>query len=338
MTAPLLEVRDLTIGFDIQGARQLAVEGVSFDLGVGDTLALVGESGCGKSVTAQAILRLLDEPPAFVDRGTVRYRDEDLLTARPRRLQQIRGTKIAMLFQNPGAVLNPLQQVGALITEAVQASRPMTKTQRRALAVKLLDAVGIPDAAQRAADYPHQLSGGMQQRVALAAAIAEEPELLIADEPTTALDPTIQAQILDLLCALQTSKTTGILMISHDLGVVAQMADRIAVMYAGQIVEHGPAQAVLHTPRHPYTEGLIASARRDKHDGRLASIGGRVPGLHERGPRCRFTPRCAFAQASCSESSPALRPADESAAPLLPGAVEPTGEHLVRCYFPRPAP
>ncbi len=328
MSGPILSVRNLSVRFD--GAA--AAEAVSFELSTGRTLALVGESGCGKTVTAQAVLRLVDGAEVS---GEVLYRGEDLLRADERRLQALRGKRIGFMFQSASASLDPLQRIGDAVTEARHGRAKMSRSERRALAVELLKAVQLPDAEARVDDHPHQLSGGMQQRVALAAALADDPEILIADEPTTALDTTVQAQIVALLRQLQDTRATALLVISHDLPLVASLADRVVVMYAGQIVEQGPTAAVLETPRHPYSEGLIAAARRTKRGDTLAVIEGRVPGLKDRPVGCRFAPRCAHATTTCTDAAPALGPVDDDI-PLMPGAPAPVGDHLVRCYFPRP--
>ncbi len=282
------------------------VEALSFELGRGETLALVGESGCGKSLVASAIMQLL--PPAGrISGGSVVFEDQDLLTLGEPRLQQLRGNRISMIFQEPMSALNPVFTVGAQLAEALLLHRDVDKVSARSQAIELLASVGIPDPGARARAYPHELSGGMRQRVLIAMALACEPALLIADEPTTALDVTIQAQILDLMHDLQERLGTAILFISHDFGVVSQMADRIAVMYAGRIAEQGTAADVLERPEHPYTQALLATTPRlERLVDRLPAIAGRVPDPRERGPGCYFQSRCPRAAEGCRETQPSL--------------------------------
>ena len=282
------------------------VEAVSFELRRGETLALVGESGCGKSLVASALMRLL--PPAGrISGGSIRLDDQELLGLSESQLQELRGNRISMIFQEPMSALNPVFTVGAQIAEALLLHRGQDKASARSQAIELLASVGIPDPGARARAYPHELSGGMRQRVLIAMALACEPALLIADEPTTALDVTIQAQILDLMHDLQERLGTAILFISHDFGVVSQMADRVAVMYAGRIAEQGAAGDVLESPEHPYTQALLATTPRlERTVERLPAIAGRVPDPRERGTGCYFHSRCPRAQDSGLERQPLL--------------------------------
>jgi len=289
--APLLEVRGLTTEF--AGARRAvcAVDGVSFDIRRGEILALAGESGSGKSVTALSILRLVP-PPGRIVSGSVAFEGRDLLTLDEPALRRVRGARIGFVFQEPMTALNPVFTVGAQIAEALEVHGLATGPAARTRAVELLDAVRIPDAASRACDYPHQFSGGMRQRALIAAAIACRPPLVIADEPTTALDATVQADILDLLAAMRQDIGLSLLLITHDLGIVARVADRVAVMYAGRLVETGPTTAVLASPKHPYTRGLLASIPGHIPGRRLEAIPGAVPDLAALPPGCAFAPRC----------------------------------------------
>jgi peptide/nickel transport system ATP-binding protein len=305
---PLLEVRDLVTQFRTRAGLARAVDGVSFTVHAGRTLALVGESGCGKSVTAFSILRLIASPPGEIAAGEVRLRGRDLRTLSDREMRAVRGDAIAMIFQEPMTSLNPVFTIGDQIAEAVRAHRPVSRREAFERAVALLEQVRIPDAARRASEYPHRLSGGMRQRAMIAMALACEPALLIADEPTTALDVTIQAQILDLIDESKTRVGMGVLLITHDLGVVAQHAQHVAVMYAGRIVEQAPTAALFAAPRHPYTRGLLASIPRPgARVERLAEIAGLVPALTEMPAGCAFAPRCAHAHAACRASVPALQ-------------------------------
>ena len=302
---PLLAVHDLAVGFD--GLETAVVDGVSFTLARGETLCLVGESGCGKSVTALALMGLLPRPPARILRGRARFAGHELLAMTGRELAELRGDRIAMIFQEPMSSLNPAYRVGDQIAEAIIRHRRVSGAEARARALELLRRVRIPAPERRLAAYPHQLSGGMRQRVMIAMALANSPEVLIADEPTTALDVTIQAQILELVAELQREAGTALILVTHDLGVVAEVADRVAVMYAGRIVEQGSAQSVFNDPQHPYTVGLLGSlpslGRRER---RLATIPGAVPppALWPRG--CRFATRCPLADARCNAEAPPL--------------------------------
>ncbi len=309
MSAPLLEVRGLVTEFRTRAGVLRAVDGVSFSIAAGETLALVGESGCGKSVTAFSLMRLVADPPGRVAAGEVLFEGRDLLKLPDAQLRAVRGDRMAMIFQEPMTSLNPVMTVGDQIVEAIRQHRPVSRREALARAVALLEEVRIPDAGRRAADYPHRLSGGMRQRVMIAMALACEPRLLIADEPTTALDVTIQAQVLDLIDTLKARSGLAVLLITHDLGVVAQHAQRVAVMYAGRIVEEAETAALFAAPAHPYTEGLLASIPRPgARAERLREIPGMVPSLAEMPVGCAFAPRCERAQARCGTERPALEP------------------------------
>jgi peptide/nickel transport system ATP-binding protein/oligopeptide transport system ATP-binding protein len=303
MTAPsLLSVRDLRVGFATEGGRLQAVDGVSFEVAAGEVLAIVGESGSGKSVTAQTILGLTRSPNAQIE-GSVRLRDAELLDASEADLREVRGRQIAMIFQDPMTSLNPVYRVGAQIVEAIRAhDSGVEKEAARERAIELLDAVGIPDATRRADDYPHEFSGGMRQRAMIAMALVLEPGVLIADEPTTALDVTIQAQILRLLEDLNRERNLATVLITHDLGVVAEMADRVLVMYAGRVVEEGPLDEIFYDPQHPYTWGLLGSlSRLDRpRPQRLPQIHGAPPSLLAPPSGCAFRPRCPHEFGQCS--------------------------------------
>ena len=304
----LLEVNDLRVSFRTDAGEALAVDGVSFSVGAGETLGIVGESGCGKSVSALSILGLIADPPGRVLPGSsVRLRGEELLTAPPARLRDVRGGEVAMVFQEPMTSLNPVLRVGDQVAEAVRRHTELRGDAVNERVVTLLDRVGIPDPASRARAFPHQLSGGMRQRAMIAMALAGDPELLIADEPTTALDVTIQARILTLLDDLRRERNMALVLITHDLGVVAQVADRVAVMYAGRIVEEAPSANLFSTPAHPYTIGLLRSIPDpDKPGDRLEAIPGSVPSPHAWPPGCRFHPRCTVALDRCRTDNPSL--------------------------------
>ncbi|MFQ5529677.1 MAG: ABC transporter ATP-binding protein [Gemmatimonadota bacterium] len=306
MTTPLLEVSDLSTDFETERGTAHAVRGVSFSLGAGDTLGLVGESGCGKSVTALSILGLLPARQARTLEGSsVRFRGEELLSAPRTRLRDVRGNGIGMVFQEPMTSLNPVLRVGEQIAETIREHEGGTAEGIRRRVTELLDRVGIPEPVVRYNAYPHQLSGGMRQRVMLAIALACGPDLLIADEPTTALDVTIQAQILDLLDGLRREFGMALLLISHDLGVVARVADRVAVMYAGRIVERGRIPELFTMPEHPYTQGLLrAIPRLDAGPRPLAAIPGQVPDARDEGSGCPFAPRCPEAMTRCTAELP----------------------------------
>jgi oligopeptide/dipeptide ABC transporter ATP-binding protein len=301
----LLEIKNLRLEFRSGGQNFRAVDGVSLSIGDGETVCLVGESGSGKSVTALSVGRLLPTPPANYTSGEILLDGRDVLKASKREMRELRGRGVNYIFQGPGASLNPVFRVGAQIKESLKLHRPQAATD--ADVVRLLKWVGIPAPESRARNYPHELSGGMQQRVMIAMAIAAEPRLLIADEPTTALDVTIQAQILDLLAQLKRRLGMSLLLITHNLGVVGQIADRAAVMYAGQIVEMASARQLLKRPLHPYTQALMNSAPRlGDTAARLASIPGAVPGPGATPSGCRFHPRCAKARPDCAQNPPEL--------------------------------
>ena len=307
MTA-LLEVRDLRTVFRGDHGEFAVVDGVSFSLEAGRTLAIVGESGCGKSVTSLSIMGLLPKPNGRVAAGSIRFEGRELVGASESVMQDLRGNGMAMIFQEPMSSLNPSFTVGDQIMEGLLRHRGMSRAQARERAIEMLRKVRIPAPEQRIDEYPHKLSGGMRQRVMIAMGLACEPRLLIADEPTTALDVTIQAQILELMRLLQQETGTAIVLITHDLGVVAEVADEVVVMYAGRVVERAPVQALFDEPQHPYTVGLLGSIPRldgDQH--RLTSIEGQVPAPGELPTGCSFAERCPFADARCRASVPPLR-------------------------------
>ena len=305
---PLLSVRDLRTEIDSEEGVIHAVNGVGFDLYPGEVLAIVGESGCGKTMAALSVLGLLPRGSGRVVAGEVRLEGEDLLAASPRRMREVRGAEIAMIFQEPLTALNPVQRVGDQIAEMIRSHQPVRRSEARRRAARLLDRVGIPDADRRTRLYPHELSGGMRQRVMIAMAIALEPAVLIADEPTTALDATVQAQVLEVLADVQRGLSGGMVLITHDLGVVAEMADRVAVMYAGRTVEHGSVYDVYERPRHPYTAGLLGAVPRvDGTAGRLHPVAGRPPTLMDLPVGCSFAPRCHMATEICRQEQPDLR-------------------------------
>ena len=300
---PLLAVRDLRAWFFTDQGVAKAVDGVSFDLREGETLGIVGESGCGKTVTSLAVLGLLPSPPArMMEDSSVRFRGQELVGAGEDRLRALRGNEISMVFQEPMSSLNPVYTAGDQIAEALRLHRGLSRKAARAEAVRLLDEVGIPEPGRRVDEYPHQLSGGMRQRVMIAMAIACAPKLLIADEPTTALDVTIQAQILELLAELRKAHGMAVMLITHDLGVVAEVCDRVVVMYAGQVVESGTVEDVFVRPAHPYTRGLLGSLPSVGQPGRrLVSIPGTVPSPLHWPEGCRFRARCAEAGEGCEQ-------------------------------------
>lgn len=307
--APLLAVDDLYVEFRIRGRGVVhAVNGLSYRVAAGEALAILGESGSGKSVAAQAVLGLLGGPPARITGGAVRYRGVDLLKLREKRMRDIRGEHIAMIFQDALTALNPVIGVGAQIAEMYRIHRGMSRATARIRALELMDRVRIPAAASRFDDYPHQFSGGMRQRVMIAMALALEPELLIADEPTTALDVTVQAQIMELLAELRAELNMALILITHDLGVVADTADRIVVMYAGSVMEHAEVHELYRRPAHPYTEGLLAAVPRvDRSAGtRLTPIGGTPPNPMAVPSGCPFHPRCPRATDRCAAEVPEL--------------------------------
>ena len=311
----LLDVRDLRVAFRTRDGVADAVGGVSYAVDAGRTLAVLGESGSGKSVTAQAIMGILDSPPAFVTGGKVFFHGRDLLTLSREERRRVRGAKMAMIFQDALSALNPVIPVGAQLAEMYQVHRGMSRRDARARAVELMDRVRIPAAAARAGDYPHQFSGGMRQRVMIAMAIALEPELIIADEPTTALDVTVQAQVMDLLAELRREYAMGLILITHDLGVVADVADTIAVMYAGRIVETAPVRDLYRRPAHPYTRGLLDSIPRvDQRGGELYAIKGLPPSPLALPAGCPFNPRCPRARDICRTDRPPLYEVSDSGA------------------------
>ncbi len=304
MTA-LLEVEDLHVEFRTRDGVARVLNGVGYHVDAGETIAVLGESGSGKSVTAQAVMGILDTPPAFVTAGSVRFNGEELLTADAERRREVRGAGIAMIFQDALSALNPVFTVGFQIEEQLRIRRGMSRADARTRAVELLDLVRIPHARHRIRDYPHQFSGGMRQRAMIAMSLALDPEVLIADEPTTALDVTVQAQIMDLLAEIQRERQMGMVLITHDLGVVAEVADRIVVMYAGRIVEQSDARSLFRAPGHPYTEALMKSLPRlDSKGTVLDTIKGLPPSLLRIPPGCPFHPRCPRARDVCSTQVP----------------------------------
>jgi oligopeptide/dipeptide ABC transporter ATP-binding protein len=304
----LLEVRDLRTYFNTDKGTARSVDGVSFTLDKGEVLGIVGESGCGKSVTSLSIMRLVPQPPGHIMPGSsIRFRDEEIVAAPEKRMREIRGNDIAMIFQEPMTSLNPVFPIGEQIAEALRLHRGMSKAKARAAAIDMLRLVGIPDPDARVDHYPHQLSGGQRQRVMIAIALSCEPDLLIADEPTTALDVTIQAQILELLADLRNRLGMAIMLITHDLGVVAEVCDRVVVMYAGQVVEEGPVAEIFRNPRHPYTQGLMqAIPRLGRRAERLAVIPGMVPAAINWPIGCRFHARCPYGFDVCVNEQPGL--------------------------------
>ena len=321
----VLEVEELRTRFFTRDGTVRAVDGVSFALSPGETLGVVGESGCGKSVTALSVLRLIRDPPGRIVGGTVRFQDRNLLELDETEMQGIRGNEISMIFQEPMTSLNPVLSVGDQLSEPLMIHRGMARGAAWEHAVEMLELVRIPEPARRAHEYPHQMSGGMRQRVMIAMALACNPKILVADEPTTALDVTIQAQILVLMRSLQKALGTAVILITHDMGVIAENADRVVVMYAGKKVEEAPVRALFAAPRHPYTKGLLESIPRldaelapGRKRTRLNEIEGIVPSLHRLPPGCVFAPRCPFADAQCLEAFPPL----EEAAP----------QHKVACW------
>ncbi|HTU54311.1 MAG TPA: ABC transporter ATP-binding protein [Acetobacteraceae bacterium] len=311
MPEPLLEIRDLRTWFQTDDGTVRAVDGVSMAVGRGETLAVVGESGCGKTVTARSVLKLIDMPPGRFAGGEIIWRGRDLIPLKAREMDKIRTREIAMVFQEPMTALNPVYPVGEQIAESLRAHERLSVKAALARAVELLRLVQIPNAEGRVHDYPHQFSGGMRQRVVIAIALACGPQLLIADEPTTALDVTIQAQILDLLNDMKARFGMAIMLITHAMGVVAENAQRVVVMYAGKVVEDAPVEELFANPRHPYTQGLIRAIPRvdakAEHRVRLEQIPGTVPSLLHPPEGCRFAARCGFATQACVSAEPELR-------------------------------
>lgn len=323
MTDILLEVKNLKTSFrDKDGHMVPAVDGVSFHVGRGETLGIVGESGCGKSVTSLSVMRLIAEPPGQVEADHILFEGVNLLSLNQEKMRQIRGNDISMIFQEPMTSLNPVFTIGHQIAEAVELHQGLSPAKAMLQAVEMLRKVGIPSPDKRVKEYPHQLSGGMRQRVMIAMALCCNPKLLIADEPTTALDVTIQAQILDLIKDLRDDMGMSIILITHDLGVVAETVERILVMYAGKVVEEASAIELFENPKHPYTEGLLRSIPRleERKDERLYVIEGTVPNPLHMPKGCRFNPRCPYAEGKCREESPELLTIGE--------------DHKVSCWFP----
>jgi oligopeptide transport system ATP-binding protein len=319
-TGPLLEVRDLHVEFHTREGVAKAVNGVNYSVSAGETLAVLGESGSGKSVTAQAIMGILDMPPGKIPQGQILFRGQDMLAMSEPERRKIRGRHIAMIFQDALSSLNPALTVGYQLGEMFRVHQGMSKKDSLAKAVELMDRVKIPAAKARIGDYPHQFSGGMRQRIMIAMALALEPDLIIADEPTTALDVTVQAQVMDLLAELQREMNMGLILITHDLGVVADVADKIAVMYAGRIVETAPVHEIYKRPSHPYTKGLLDSIPRlDRKGEELFAIKGLPPNLLRIPSGCAFNPRCTAAQDICRTEVPPLHAVTELDGRELPG-------------------
>ncbi|MFI8825875.1 ABC transporter ATP-binding protein [Streptomyces sp. NPDC053431] len=319
-TGPLLEVRDLHVEFHTRDGVAKAVNGVNYSVNAGETLAVLGESGSGKSVTAQAIMGILDMPPGKIPQGEIFFRGQDMLKMSNEERRKIRGRKIAMIFQDALSSLNPVLSVGYQLGEMFRVHHGLSKKDAKAKAIELMDKVKIPAAKARVSDYPHQFSGGMRQRIMIAMALALEPDLIIADEPTTALDVTVQAQVMDLLAELQQEYNMGLILITHDLGVVADVADKIAVMYAGRIVEQAPVHELYKRPAHPYTRGLLDSIPRlDQKGQELYAIKGLPPNLLRVPTGCAFNPRCPKADDICRTEIPALTSVTEQNGAELPG-------------------
>ncbi len=321
MTEPLLSIRDLRVEFTTRNGRVSALDGIDLDLPSGETLGIVGESGCGKSITALATMGLIPDPPGRIAGGRILFAGEDITQADARRLRRLRGADISMIFQEPMTSLNPVFTAGDQIAEAIMLHQSASRVEADRMAVELLRTVGIPEPERRAQSYPHELSGGMRQRVMIAIAISCRPRILIADEPTTALDVTVQAQIFDLMRDIQQKFGVAIMLITHDMGAIAEMADSVAVMYAGRIVERGKADAILDNPLHPYTRALIGcipvlgkQAGQGERMPPLAEIPGIVPPLHLLGRGCAFADRCPLAFVRCRAESPILRGDDHEVA------------------------
>ncbi|KGP72788.1 ABC transporter ATP-binding protein [Pontibacillus yanchengensis] len=304
----ILEVKDLVVSFHTFGGEVQAVRGVNFSVPKGKTVAIVGESGCGKSVTAKSIMQLLPKPPAEYKQGEILFNGDNILAKSERDMQRIRGNEIGMIFQDPMTSLNPTTKVGAQITEGILKHKDVSRKEARSQAIELLNLVGIPQPEKRVDQYPHEFSGGMRQRAMIAISLACEPDLLIADEPTTALDVTIQAQILKLMKDLQNKTGTSIILITHDLGVVAETCDHVVVMYAGQVIETGTVEEVFETPQHPYTKGLMKSVPRLDQDKKqpLIPIIGSPPDLMDPTEGCPFFARCEYAMEVCRDHNPSF--------------------------------
>jgi peptide/nickel transport system ATP-binding protein len=323
--APIIAVDNLVTEFRTGGGWHAAVRGISFAVQRNETLAIVGESGCGKSVTALSIMGLVPPASGRVASGQIRFGDRDLVGLDEEAMRKIRGDRISMIFQEPMTSLNPVLTIGFQIAEALRYHRDMDRREANAAALELLDQVKIPSPRQRFADYPHQFSGGMRQRVMIAMALACRPELLLADEPTTALDVTIQAQVLSLLAELKSAYGMAMIFITHNLGVVASIADRVAVMYAGEIVETAPVNDLFARPTHPYTELLLRSIPRvDRDTGGLSAIAGQVPSIAAMPSGCRFAPRCPLREDVCTQRDPSLVPLADAP------------DHQVRCWLRAP--
>ena len=319
-----LSVRELRTEFRVRGTWHAAVDGVSFEVGANETLALVGESGCGKSITALSVIGLVPKPQGRIAGGSVQLAGEELVGLSEPALEKVRGDRVGMIFQEPMTALNPVLPVGFQVAEAIVVHRGTSRAAAEAEALRLLEEVKIPSAKTRFGEYPHQFSGGMRQRVMIAMALACRPAVLLADEPTTALDVTIQAQVLGLLADLQRERGMAVLFITHNLGVVAAIADRVAVMYAGRIVETGPVAEIFANPRHPYTEALFAAIPRMDRDAQtLAAIPGRVPPIDAMPGGCRFAPRCPLREPRCEATAPSLSPAGRAG-------------HFVACHVRAP--
>jgi dipeptide transport system ATP-binding protein len=309
----MIQIKNLHVQFSTYGGRVQAVRGVSFDLHKGETLAIVGESGCGKSVTSQSIMRLIPTPPGRITSGSILFKGQDLTKLSEKKMRDIRGADISMIFQDPMTALNPTLRVGEQIAENIMQHENISKEKAKEKAFEMLELVGIPNPKERLKQYPHEFSGGMRQRIVIAMALVCNPEVLIADEPTTALDVTIQAQILELFKDIQQKTDVSIVLVTHDLGVVAQVADRVAVMYAGKIVEIGTRRDIFYTPQHPYTKGLLRSVPRlDLYESELVPIAGSPPDLFAPPSGCSFAPRCPYVMEVCDRMYPASTKLKES--------------------------
>ncbi|MED3951203.1 MULTISPECIES: ABC transporter ATP-binding protein [Priestia] len=309
----IIRIKNLHVQFSTYGGQVQAVRGVSFDLHKGETLAIVGESGCGKSVTSQSIMRLIPTPPGRITSGSILFKDQDLTKLSEKKMRDIRGADISMIFQDPMTALNPTLRVGEQIAENIMQHENISKEKAKEKAFEMLELVGIPNPKERLKQYPHEFSGGMRQRIVIAMALVCNPEVLIADEPTTALDVTIQEQILELFKDIQQKTDVSIVLITHDLGVVAQVADRVAVMYAGKIVEIGTRRDIFYTPQHPYTKGLLRSVPRlDLYESELVPIAGSPPDLFAPPSGCSFAPRCPYVMEVCDRMYPTSTKLKES--------------------------
>lgn len=316
----ILEVKDLHVTFTTYGGSVQAVRGVNFHLNKGETLAIVGESGCGKSVTSNAIMRLIPNPPGEITKGNIYFKGQDLIQFREKKMRSIRGVDISMIFQDPMTALNPTLTIGTQLMEGLKEHKGISGKQAKEKAIEMMELVGIPSPEERLKQYPHQFSGGMRQRIVIAIALICDPDLLIADEPTTALDVTIQAQILELFEKIQEKMGVSIILITHDLGVVAKIADRIAVMYAGKIIETGTKREIFYQPQHPYTKGLLQSVPRlDIKEDKLTPIDGTPPDLFSPPQGCPFAARCPFAMEVCDK--------------VYPVHTELTSSHNVDCWL-----